>query len=64
VTSTQSGGTVTVQILPGLYRSPTSVAADGSAFQPLSAGSTVVSGAIPGFITTIYDGNRTVTVTP
>jgi len=64
VTSTQSGGTVTVQILPRSYRSPTSVAAGGSAFQPLAAGSTVVSGAIPGFITTIYDANRTVTVTP
>ena len=64
VTSTQRGASVTVQIPSGRYYSPTSVATGGAAFKELSQGSTVVSGAIPGFITLVLDGARTVVVNP
>lgn len=64
VTSTQSGGSVTVQIPAGFYYSPTTVGAGGSAFKPLTSGTAVVQVAIPGFITTSIEGNRTVTVNP
>ncbi len=40
----------TVQILAGGYSSPTSVALGGVAFDPLTAGNTTVSAAIPGFL--------------
>jgi hypothetical protein len=63
VTTAQTGQTVTVQIPPGQSFSPTTVATGGVAFDPLTAGTTTVVGAIPGFITTTA-GSVTVTVTP
>ncbi len=64
VTATQRGAGVTVQIQPGQYYSPTTVAAGGVAFKKLSQGSTVVTAAIPGFITLTLEGIRTVIVNP
>jgi hypothetical protein len=64
VTQTQRGGSVTVQIPIGLYYSPTTVATGGAAFKKLAQGSTIVTAAIPGFITLTQDGTRTVTVNP
>jgi hypothetical protein len=64
VTSTQTGGSVTVQIQPGYYYSPTTVGTGGAAFDPLASGTSVVTAAIPGFLTTSVEGVRTVTVTP
>ena len=63
VTTALSGGTVTVDIVPGLYYSPTSVAAGGVAFDPLSTGVTMVSVAIPGFIM-LPTASVSVTVNP
>jgi hypothetical protein len=60
----QRGANVTVPIQPGLYYSPTTLETGGAAFTELAQGTTVVSGAIGGFITLSVDGNRTVTVTP
>jgi hypothetical protein len=64
LTSTQSGGNVSVQIPSGTFRSPLTVAAGGAAFKPLAAGTTVVTSTIDGFITTLLYGRRSVTVTP
>jgi hypothetical protein len=55
---------VTVTIPIGTYYSPTSVIDGGAAIKGTAAGTTVVTGSVPGFITLIYDGQRTVTVTP
>ena len=60
-TSGASGGSVTVQILPGQFNSPTSVAAGGVAFDPVGTGSSTVTSSIPGFITQ-PSGTLTVTV--
>ncbi|MDH5198415.1 MAG: hypothetical protein OEY20_14330, partial [Gemmatimonadota bacterium] len=64
VTPTQSGASVTVQIPIRLYYSPTTVATGGAALRKLAQGTTVVTSAIPGFITTILEGNRSITITP
>jgi hypothetical protein len=64
LTSAASGASVTVEIAVGSYNSPTTVATGGAAFKPLTAGTTVVTGAATGFITTSVEGNRTVTVNP
>jgi len=64
VTSSQTGASVTVQIPVGLYYSPTTVAGGGVALKKLSTGTTVVTSAIPGFITTSVEGTRTVTINP
>jgi hypothetical protein len=40
------------------------VAAGGVAFKKLAQGSTIVTAAVPGFITLTVDGVRTVTVNP
>jgi hypothetical protein len=64
VTSDTSAASVTVQIPVGLYYSPTSVAAGGVALRKLAEGTTVVTSTIPGFITAIVEGNRSVTITP
>jgi adhesin/invasin len=56
--------TVTVTIPIGSYYSPTVVGDGGAAFKGTAAGSTVVTGSVPGFLTLIIDGQRTVTVTP
>jgi len=64
VTQTQSGSSVTVQIPVGLYYSPTTVATGGAALRKASQGTTVVTSAIPGFITTTVQGIVSVTITP
>jgi hypothetical protein len=53
-----------VQIPVGLYYSPTTVAGGGAALKKLTQGTTVVTSTIPGFITAIVEGNRSVTITP
>lgn len=63
VTSSTSGGSIQLQILPGQANTPTSVAAGGIAIDPLTAGSTFLEATVPGVITTT-DGTRTVTITP
>jgi hypothetical protein len=55
---------VTVTIPIGSYYSPTTVGGGGAAFKGTAAGSTVVTGSVPGFITLIVEGQRGVTVTP
>jgi hypothetical protein len=62
-TSTASSGSVTVNIAAGVAQSPTTVAAGGVAFDPISAGSTTVTASIPGFTTTNPNGVVSVTVT-
>ena len=52
VTSSTSGSEVVVQIAPGSERLPSSVAAGGVAFEPLTADNTNVSATIPGIIST------------
>jgi Bacterial Ig-like domain (group 1) len=64
VTSTSRGATVTVQIQPGVYLSPTTVVSGGVAFKKLTQGSTVVTSSMTGLITLSAEGNRTVTVNP
>jgi len=61
-TTPLTGGTVTVEIPELQYRSPTSVANGGAAFDPIDAGTTTVSASIPGFIATTA-GSQEVTVT-
>jgi hypothetical protein len=51
VTTAVTGGAVTVPIAPAAARSPGTVATGGVAFDPLTAGSTVVEATIPGFLT-------------
>jgi hypothetical protein len=60
VTTPVTGQVVTVQIAAGSYQSPTTVAAGGVAFDGLAAGTSDVTGTIPGFITT---GTATQSVT-
>ena len=50
VTAADTGGTVTVSIGAGQSRSPGTVATGGVAFDPLTAGTTSVAVAIPGFV--------------
>jgi hypothetical protein len=63
VTNTLTSGTVTVQIPVLASSSPGTVAAGGVAHDPLTAGVTTLSAAIPGFVTTTSGGIREVTVT-
>jgi hypothetical protein len=51
-TSTDSGASVTVQILAGQNASPSSVASGGVGFDPLTVGSTNVNATAPGTIAT------------
>jgi hypothetical protein len=62
VTTAFSGAAVDVQIQPGQYSSPSTVATGGVAFTPLGTGLTTVSASIPGFITTT-NGSVEVAVT-
>jgi hypothetical protein len=50
VTTAQTGGTVTVTIVPGQARSPSTVATGGVAFDPLTVGTTAVRGTVPGLV--------------
>jgi hypothetical protein len=61
VTSEGTGQTVSVQVAPGQARSPATVGAGGVAFRPLAAGTTTVTGTIPGLIRP-NSGSVTVTV--
>lgn len=61
--SATSGQTVTVPIPPGSSNSPTTVAAGGAAFRPLTTGTTTVTASIPG-LTATTTATRTYTVNP
>ena len=50
ITTAQSGATVTVAIAPLQSRSPSTVPTGGVALDPLTAGTTTISGTIPGVI--------------
>ena len=63
VTTDSTGTAVTVQIAPGAYYSPTTVASGGVAFRPLAAGNISVFATIPAFIT-LPQATVTVTVNP
>jgi hypothetical protein len=52
VTTTLTGGTVTVEISEGQFASPATVAAGGVALDPLTEGLTMITAAIPGLIST------------
>ncbi len=62
-TSAGSAQSRTVQIGPGQFSSPATVATGGVAFDPLTAGSTTVQATLPGFIATTA-ATVGVTVTP
>jgi hypothetical protein len=64
VTRTARGASVTVQIAPGLYYSPTTVANDGVAFKKLTQGTTTVTGTATGFLTLLVENSRPVVVNP
>lgn len=53
---------INLAIGPGGYYTPTSVAGGGVAFRPLTAGTTTVSAAIPGFLQTVNASGEVVTV--
>lgn len=63
VTSTTSGGQVQFTLVEGEFRTPTSLASGGFAFDPVAAGSTTVSATISGFVPTIA-ASRPITITP
>src|SRR5262249_50447275 len=52
LTQTTPGSPVTVQIQPGSSQSPSGLASGGVVFDPIAAGTTVVSAAIPGLTAT------------
>ena len=61
-TATDTAGTGTVEIAAQGSRSPSSVGSGGIQLAPRTAGTTTVSGSIPGYITT-SNASRTVTIT-
>jgi hypothetical protein len=63
VTSGGSGGSVSVTIQPGEFRSPTTLATGGVLIDPVAAGSTSVTATIPG-VTTVQTGTVGVTINP
>ena len=63
VTSAGSGTTRTVDIVPGIYYTPTSFATGGVSHDPLGAGTTVISAALSGFIS-LPGAAVTVTIGP
>jgi hypothetical protein len=63
VTSSDTGATIMLQILPGQDGTPTSVAAGGVAIDPLATGQTTVGATIPGLIVTT-NASQNVTITP
>ncbi|MGD2046094.1 MAG: hypothetical protein PVH96_07720 [Gemmatimonadota bacterium] len=62
-TQSASGASVTAQILPGVYYTPTSFAAGGFTLDPIAEGSVTVQVTAPGFVTQ-PDGTWPVVVTP
>jgi adhesin/invasin len=63
VTTALTGASVTIAIAPGVSATPGTVALGGAAFDALTAGTTTVSAAISGFVTTT-NGARVVTINP
>jgi hypothetical protein len=63
VTQTATGASVTAAIAPGVYHTPTSVAAGGIELDPLAAGQTTVSVSAPGFVAQPL-ATQQVTITP
>jgi hypothetical protein len=61
VTESFGGAAVDVQIQPGQYASPLTVASGGVAFVPVNTGVTNVAATVPGFVTTA-SGSVDVTV--
>jgi hypothetical protein len=61
ITTARIADSVTVQIPVGASNSPTTVAAGGVAFDPLTAGTTTINGVIPGYVPRTYY-NHTVNV--
>ena len=64
VTTSLTGGTVTVQIVAGQFASATAVALGGVAFDYIAAGTSVVTIAAGAILPTTTSGTATVTVTP
>jgi adhesin/invasin len=62
VNLTGSGASRTVDIPAGQLQSPSTVAADGIAFDAVAAGQTIVSVTLPGFVQEPGQGAQTVTV--
>lgn len=63
ITTSQSAQSVSVSITPGNFRSPTTVASGGVAFDTLAAGSTNVEATITGLIST-NAASKVVVVSP
>ncbi len=63
VTTGQSGGSVTVTIEPGQFRSPTTLETGGVLLDPVGSGTTSIQATIPG-VTTTTAGTRSVTINP
>lgn len=63
VTSTVTGGSVTVEIVAGAYYSPNTVVDGGVAFDPLTVGTTTVTATITGFVTLPPSGYGSIDVT-
>ncbi|MGH7591029.1 MAG: hypothetical protein ACREL2_06285, partial [Gemmatimonadales bacterium] len=61
-TTALTAGVVTAVINAGSYFSPTTVGTGGTAFRPLTAGSSTVSASIPGFLQTVNATGEVVTV--
>ncbi len=62
VTASETSDTITLAIPVGANSTPGTVITGGVAFEPVAVGATVISVAIPGFVTELA-GTRTVTVT-
>jgi hypothetical protein len=63
VTQSLTAQVVTVAIVPGQFSSPGTIPSGGVGFDGIGAGSTVVSGSIPGFIQ-VNNATQTVNVSP
>lgn len=63
VTQSLTAQVVTVTIVPGQYSSPGTIPGGGVGFNGIGAGSTVVTGSIPGFIQ-VNNATQTVNVSP
>jgi len=63
-TLAENGASVTVEVAANLYDSASSVAAGGVAFDPVSAGTTVISTSVNGFNNSFALSDETITVSP
>lgn len=64
VTSTQTGGTVTLDLAANQQLTPTSVNAGGVAYDPIATGVSIINATAPGFDTTFPGATDVVTVNP